>query len=176
MQERIETKRLILRKLRLSDAEALFRNYVQDKEVVRYMVWKPHKNITETKDFLETCLKRWEERKEYSYVITKKDADEALGMIGLSIDGFKAGIGYCLMRREWGQGYMTEALKKIIKLVFARKEIYRFSTHCDLKNKVSARVMEKAGLKLEGILRRAFIFPNISETIPQDVYCYAKVR
>jgi [ribosomal protein S5]-alanine N-acetyltransferase len=59
--------------------------------------------------------------------------------------------------------------------VLDRPDIWRLQAFCDLENRASARVLEKAGLTLEGILRRYMVFPNLGD-VPRDVYCYAKVR
>ena len=45
----IETKRLLLRKLRKDDAESIFRNWASDSEVAKYVTWNAHKDINETK-------------------------------------------------------------------------------------------------------------------------------
>ena len=81
-------------------------------------------------------------------------------------------LGYVLGREYWGQGYMTEAVKGIIAWALRQKDIYRIWAVSDVDNIGSARVMEKAGMQREGILRRWSVHPNISEE-PRDSYCYA---
>lgn len=49
----IETKRLLLRKLRSDDAESIFRNWASDSEVAKYVTWNVHKDINETKAILD---------------------------------------------------------------------------------------------------------------------------
>jgi len=46
---------------------------------------------------------------------------------------------------------------------------------CDVENIASARVMEKAGLSREGVLRRWLVHPNLGPE-PRDCYGYARVR
>lgn len=41
----LETERLILRRFVAEDAEAMFRNWVNDPEVTRYLTWQPHGSI-----------------------------------------------------------------------------------------------------------------------------------
>jgi RimJ/RimL family protein N-acetyltransferase len=53
--------------------------------------------------------------------------------------------------------------------------IWRVQAFCDLANRASARVLEKAGLTLEGTLRRYMVMPNLSAA-PRDMLCYSKVR
>jgi len=54
-------------------------------------------------------------------------------------------------------------------------DIYRVFATCDVDNPASAKVMEKAGMKYEGLLRRYMIHPNVSEE-PRDCLMYARVR
>jgi RimJ/RimL family protein N-acetyltransferase len=70
---------------------------------------------------------------------------------------------------------MTEALKTLIAWALKQEEIYRIWAVCDVDNLASARVMEKAGMQLEGILRRWSVHPNISAE-PRDSCCYAIVK
>ena len=48
----VETERLVLRVPVASDAEAIFDGYARDPEVVRYLTWRPHRSLTDTRQFL----------------------------------------------------------------------------------------------------------------------------
>jgi ribosomal-protein-alanine N-acetyltransferase len=170
--ETIETKRFRLRKPALRDAEDIFRKYAQDPEVTKYLTWRPNRNVQETRDFLRACLRAWDERKSFHWVIERKADHELLGMITARVDEHKWELGYVLARPYWGKGYMTEVLKRLLSRALKQKNIYRVWSVCDVDNLASARVMEKAGMKKEGILRRWSMHPTISDE-PRDSYCYA---
>jgi len=70
---------------------------------------------------------------------------------------------------------MTEALTEVTLWAMLQNDIWRIGAGCDVENLASARVMEKAGLAREGILRRWIIHPNISSE-PRDWLSYARVR
>ena len=70
---------------------------------------------------------------------------------------------------------MTEALAQVVYWAMGEDGIWRIGAGCDVENFASARVMEKAGLAKEGILRRWITHPNISSE-PRDWVSYAKVR
>jgi RimJ/RimL family protein N-acetyltransferase len=70
---------------------------------------------------------------------------------------------------------MTEALSEVAHWALRQPEIFRISAVCDVENIASARVMEKAGLIREGLLRRWLVHPNISDK-PRDCFAYAKAR
>jgi [ribosomal protein S5]-alanine N-acetyltransferase len=173
--ERFETERLILRKPRMDDAPAIFTAYAQDLEVTYYMTWRPHKNIEETYGIVDRMLKYWEDGSAYSFAITVKDADSVIGMIAMHPDDFKVEIGYVLVRLYWGKGIVTEAARAITNWLLDQPDIYRVFATCDTENLASARVMEKVGMKREGILRRNTIRFNISDE-PRDSFIYSIVK
>jgi RimJ/RimL family protein N-acetyltransferase len=170
-----ETNRLIIRQPRLTDCDAISANYAQDPEAVRYLIWRPHKDIQETEDFLNRCVQAWAEQSEFPWAITLKGTGELIGMVGLRIDGFKADLGYVLGRRWWGNGFATEAVSAIVNWSMSQPTIYRVWAMCDVENAASARVLEKAGMTREGVLRRSTMHPNVSHE-PRDSYCYAIVK
>lgn len=83
--------------------------------------------------------------------------------------------GYVLARPFWGMGMMTEALTEVVDWALRQPSIWRIGGVVDVENSASARVMEKAGLEREGLLRRWGIHPNLGDA-PRDCFSYAKVR
>lgn len=171
----VETKRLLLRKPLPEDADAVFEAYAQDREVTRYLVWRPHPSVETTREFIAHCRRLWESAKAFPYVITRKGDGGLLGMIELRPDGHRAEFGFVLARRFWGQGLMTEAASAVVAIALAQPSIFRVAATCDVENRASARVLEKAGLSREGLLRRNIIHPNISPQ-PRDSLLYAITR
>lgn len=171
----IETTRLRLTPPVVENAEEIFSSYSQDAEVTKYLVWQPHQSIETTRDFLFRCMAVWALETAFPWVIRRKGEDRLLGMIEIRIDGYRADLGYVLARPHWGQGIMTEAVRAVVNWALSEPELYRVWAVCDVDNKASARVLEKAGLEREGILRSWSIHPNISP-LPRDCICYAKVK
>ncbi|HEY1686799.1 MAG TPA: GNAT family N-acetyltransferase [Tepidisphaeraceae bacterium] len=171
----ILTSRLVLRAAEISDASSIFSEYAQDAEVARYMTWRPHKTIGETEEFLAGCVKRWDAGTEYSWIISLKENDHAVGMISCRPNRHAVEIGYALTRRLWKHGIMSEALRATMDWLWQNEAVYRIWAFCDIDNPASARVMEKAGMQREGILRRWVMHPNISNE-PRDCFVYAAVR
>ena len=102
--ELLETQRLLLRVPILDDTNAVFRKYAQDAEVTKYLVWRPHENIDETREFMQRCVQCWEDESAFPWVIIRKSDNELLGMIEMRIDGFRADFGYVIARQYWGNG------------------------------------------------------------------------
>ena len=173
--DHFETDRLILRLPRRDDAPAMFAAYARDPEVTRYLTWRPHKSLEETYAIRDVMEKLRQEGKAFSYAITLKGNDSIIGMIAIHPDGFKASLGYVLARPQWGKGYMTEAVRAVTDWLLRQPDIFRVFATCDVDNPASARVMEKVGMKYEGLLRRYMIHPNISEE-PRDCLMYAVTK
>ena len=170
--EILETERLRLRKPVLEDAEGIFRRYARDAEVTKYVSWRAHRNVDETREFLQRCLAGWKARNSFQWALVRKQDERLLGMAGLRGANHKWELGYVLARPFWGEAYMTEAVKALIAWALKQPEVYRVWAVCDVDNHASARVMEKAGMKKEGRLRRWSVHPNVSAE-PRDSYCYA---
>ena len=169
------TARLHLRLPVLDDAPTLFARYTQDPEVARYMVWRPHTSVVEAERFLQRCAAVWADNTGFPFVIERLADGLLLGMIEFRVDDFKAEFGYVLARDAWGAGYMSEALTCLVDWVLAQPTIYRAAAFHDVDNPASGRVMAKAGMAYEGLLRRFSIHPNVSDA-PRDCHVYARVR
>lgn len=173
----IETERLVLRSPRVTDAEALYRNYASDPDVPRYMTWTPHESPSETLGFIERCLQDADAGRAFHWVLTERGGnDEPFGVVSVSRDNaFCMHLGYVLGRDHWGKGLALEAAQVVLEWVKAQPEIYRCYAVCDVENRASARVLEKLKLRYEGILRRAILHPNASKE-PSDVHMFSWTR
>jgi RimJ/RimL family protein N-acetyltransferase len=172
MPAQIETERLLLRKPRLEDASAIFEGWAQDREVTRYLTWRPHEQIEQTQEFVRGCLRAWDGETRFPYMITSQETGEVLGMIDPRVEGSKVGIGYVAARAHWGKGYVPESTRAIINWAFQHPTLYRVYATTDIENVASRRVLEKVGMQCEGILRKYILHPNISN-VPRDSYMYA---
>ncbi|KRG16146.1 GNAT family N-acetyltransferase [Lederbergia galactosidilytica] len=153
----LETKRLRLRKLKDTDVEDIFR-YGSDEEVSRYVTWDRHQSIIDTKQYLEFAKGRYAEKQVAPWGIEWKETGRIVGTIDFIWWKPKHGsaeIGYVLSRDFWGKGIMTEAAKEVIRFGFEEMELIRIQARCLDENIGSSRVMEKAGMRFEGILRKA---------------------
>jgi RimJ/RimL family protein N-acetyltransferase len=173
--EMLETERLALKRPGLADVQPLFTAYTQDAEVTRYLSWPPHQSIRETERFVAECIVAWDEGERFAWTIRLKGQGLLIGMIEIRMQGPKAEVGYVLARAFWGQGLMTEALRRVLEWTRTQPEIYRVWAVCDVDNTASARVLKKAGMEYEGILHRWTVLPNISAE-PRDCHCYAWCR
>ncbi|WP_410492305.1 GNAT family N-acetyltransferase [Bosea sp. 685] len=152
---------------------AVHDSYGQDPEVSRYLTWRPHTSINETEAYVRSCLGATTYR---TYALVERDTAQLIGSFDLRDTGpARVGYGYVLARPFWGKGLMTEALTEVVNWALRQPSIWRVGDVVDVDNLASARVMEKAGLEREGLLRRWASHPNTGDT-PRDCFSYAKVR
>ena len=151
----LSTERLILRPVRYSDASSMF-EYSQDEEVSRYVLWDPHRSVLDSYESIRDLRRQYRHGWPSSYAIALKDSDKLIGTIGfmwLNTENKSAEIGYSLSKTYWNQGFMTEALKAMIGFAFDTLHLHRIEAQHDLRNPASGKVMAKAGMTEEGVLR-----------------------
>ncbi len=173
--ERIVTKRLILRRPKPEDGPAKYENS-RDPAVNRYMGWTPHATLQDAIYHVERTAARWVNGEEYSWVITEKPSDVAIGSIACHPQEHAVELGYVLAKNQWGKGYATEAAKAVFEWVVAQQDVFRVWANCDIENVASMRVLEKLGMSREGVLRRWRVRPNLAPRVPRDAVIYAWVR
>ena len=156
--QRIETQRLILRRFKMEDADDMFHNWASDPEVTRYLTWPVHSSVDVTKTVLKEWVPMYEDGGYFNWGMEYKETGEVIGNISvvkLNENTEAADMGYCMSRAYWGRGLMPEALKAVMAFLFDVVGLNRIAACHDVNNPKSGRVMDKAGMKLEGILRRA---------------------
>ena len=166
----IETPRLILRKAKIEDAEAMFRNWANDPEVTKFLTWPTHGNIEITKTLLESWVENYQKEDYYQWMIVLKEIDEPIGSIMANTVGRaqSAHIGYCIGKTWWHQGIMTEAFREVIRFLFGEVGVNRIEARHDVNNPHSGDVMKKCGLKSEGTRRQGG--KNIQGIVDLSVY------
>lgn len=173
--ERIETARLILRRPLRRDVDAIFASYAHDAEVTRYLAWPRHRNLHDTRGFLEFSDAEWNNSPGGPYLIERRDSRQVIGSTGIAFETeYRASTGYVLARDSWGKGLASEALLGIVDTC-AAIGIARLHAMCHVEHSVSCRVLEKCGFVREGILYRHTLFPNLDEPHPCDVISYSRV-
>ena len=153
----IETPRLILRRAKTEDAEAMFRNWANDKDVTKYLTWPTHGEVAVTKQLLSSWVESYERDDYYQWMIVLKELGQPIGSIMASTMGRaqSAHIGYCIGKAWWHQGIMSETLQAVIEFLFDEVGYHRVESLHDPNNPHSGAVMRKCGMKYEGTLRQA---------------------
>ncbi|MFI8684753.1 GNAT family N-acetyltransferase [Rossellomorea sp. NPDC077527] len=150
---KIETERIILRKITEDDAEDMY-VYASNGEVTRLVTWDTHSSLSDTVRFIQTFLPRYDAL----WGIELKENGTFIGTVHFvwwQSEHNSAEMGYVLSHEYWGKGLMTEAAEAIISFGFDRMNLVRIQARCFLENKGSEGVMKKVGMSFEGISRKA---------------------
>jgi RimJ/RimL family protein N-acetyltransferase len=157
------TARLVLRPIAPEDAGSIFNSYAQDAMVTRFVIWRPHRSRSDTEAYVAACIATPPDVSR-TYVLTGRRDGDLRGAFALrQAAPHRLDFGYVLARTWWGQGLMTEVLAEVVNWALRQPSVFRIGAVCDVDNIGSARVMEKAGLAREGLLRRWLMHPNVSD-------------
>ena len=168
---RIETERLILRNFLPNDEKDLFEYLLQRK----HELFEPYEDISE--DTIERHLKYRLKNDEF-IAIELKENHKVIGNIYFGKRDFESReIGYILNQNYFHKGYATEAGKEIIKRAFDNG-VHRIYAECDPRNNPSRRLLERLGLKKEGLLEKNVFFRRDEDNHPlwQDTMIYGLVN
>jgi ribosomal-protein-alanine N-acetyltransferase len=170
--KQLETDRLILRKFTLDDAEAMFRNWVNDPDVTRYLTWQPHGSIELTRKINVSDVSKYDSLSHYQWAVVLKTLNEPIGGINVvKIDEAcnSVEVAYRIGKAWWHQGYASEALSSVIKFLFEQVGANRIAAMHDTRNPNSGAVMRKCGMSYEGTFRQ---FACNNQGL-YDAACYA---
>lgn len=156
----LQTERLTLRPFREDDVEALYA-YSKDEAVGLRAGWKPHESLLESSDILHLVFLD----QPTVWAIERRSDRRLMGSVGLITDsarqyGSARSLGYALGVDYWGQGYMTEAVRAVVRFGFGYMGLDLISATCYPDNPASRRVLEKCGFEYEGTLHRADLLYN----------------
>ncbi len=154
---RIETKRLILRRMRVSDASDMY-DYAKREEVTKYLLWAPHESLEYTRLYMKQVERGYKQGNFYDFGVIYKENNKLIGTCGFArIDNANATAeaGYVLNPDYWGMGLAAEALSAVIRMGFEKQGFNRIEARYMAENIKSRRVMEKCGMTYEGILRES---------------------
>ena len=168
------TRRLILRPVRMSDAQDLY-EYSRDPEVARHVLWDAHRSIHQTRAYIRYLLRQYRNCAPGTFVIALRETGKVIGTIGfmwIQEENASAEVGYSLGRAYWNQGIMTEALELVLDFGFRRLKLNRIEAQHEVDNPASGAVMRKAGMVREGTLRQRLC--NKGKFV--DVELYAALR
>jgi len=159
----INTDRLLLRRFKFDDDYNMFNNWANDSEVTKFLTWEPHNNIKNTKEIIKQWVNEYEHNNIYNWAIQSKEINEVIGGISIvQLDeiNYSCEIGYCISRKYWGKGIMSESLKAVINYLFSEIEFNRIVAKHDTLNIASGKVMLKSGMVKEGTLRQVKLRDN----------------
>ena len=147
----MESERLYFRHWQIKDADRLY-ELAKDEAVGPIAGWPPHQSVEESRAVIENVF-----HKKECYAICLKETDEPIGCIELKMKGFtdmteaddECELGYWLGHSYWNKGYMSEAVKAILKHGFEDLGMKKIWAGYYDGNERSKRVQEKCGFEYQ---------------------------
>lgn len=170
--QKIETERLVLRKLEISDADIITK-YAGDRKISEFTLNIPFPYLE--KDavwWINNSFKGFEENTHYTFGIYLKDTKEFRISLLLDMKNSRASLGYWIAVPFWNKGFMTEAVNAIMKFGFETLNLNKIYAQHLVQNEASGKVMQKAGMILEGELKQH----NIKDGIFRDLRQYRLLK
>lgn len=150
-QPTLETERLLLRRLRREDAEALYA-IASIPEVSRYLMWDRHPSVRYTKHYLKDLQRLYDDLEYFEWGVLTREGD-LIGTCGFTKFDYTANrgeIGYSFRPDVWGRGYATEAAQAAIGFGFHELGLSSVYACFALENAASIRVLTKCGMHYLG--------------------------
>ena len=151
----IETKNLILREMRISDEEGIYR-LDSNKQVHKYLGKNPISTREEAKNIISFIRSQYEERGIGRFATVEKSSGEFIGWSGLKLNKDEKeelnghvnfiDIGYRLIPEFWGKGYATESSLACLEYGFNHLNYKTIYGAADVENIASNKVLQKIGL------------------------------
>ena len=172
----LETERLLLRKFTEDDFAAVH-SYACRAENTLFMMWGPNSE-EQTRAFIGWAIAAAEEQeqKKYEYAVILKDSGRLIGGCDIVIENDEASLGWILHRDFWKRGYGTETGKALLKFCFEDLNLRRVTARCDAENSGSFRIMEKIGMRCEGLFFEARPANKASDKKYGDEVLYAILK
>ena len=150
---KIETDRLILRRYKESDIDAIY-EIITDERLSKYIKFP---KLTKDKEL--ECIRQWikdaDESKYEKWVIERRTDGVVVGNIDVNTIIKKhnyCNVGYTIRYDYWGNGYASEALKAVSDHLLNISGYYLVECSCNERNIQSSKVMLKAGFKKDGYI------------------------
>ena len=166
--------RLMLREVVAEDHQAVHA-YASDPAVTKFTDWGPNR-IGETQAFRASAAaqRRRKGRAEFTLAMVQIASGTLVGSGAISVTSAhhrRGELGYVVNRDYWSQGYATEAAGLLVQFGFQHLRLRRIEATCDPGNHASARVLQKAGLSYEGLMRSHMLVGGVG----RDSLLYAVI-
>jgi len=151
MFQELETSRLKLREIKISDAESMF-SYAGNRETTKSMSWKTHTSIEMTMEYIRSIIPLYESGIFYDWAIELKSNMSMIGTCGLinvqkNLD--YAEIGYIIHQDYHRKGYGYEAVSRLIEFSFLDLSLKKLYARIFPENSASICLVQKCGFSLE---------------------------
>lgn len=156
----LESDRLILRKMILTDAPQLF-ELRTGKETMKFIDKDKIASVQVAQEMIQSMDVQMQNNAAVMWGITLPGSAAIIGTIGfwrIVKDHHRAEIGYMLKPEYWNKGYISEAINAVINYGFQKMKLHTIEANINPHNLASRRVLEKQGFQQEGFYRENYYF------------------
>ena len=149
----LESDRLYYRPFNLSDANAIYENWMSDAEALKYLPVPPHESARETTLILQRYMDASVDCCMWA-IVKKGGADVPIGAIYAQQVGdhvHSIRLYVCLGKQWWHQGYGSEAMEQAVRFFFSETNTQRIEAVYDTMNKYAGAVCRHCGFRNEGV-------------------------
>ncbi len=152
----LQTERLVLRKIKVSDSASLFKIW-SDPEVTKFMNINRFTDERQAVDMIKLLERLSKENRAIRYTIIELESEQIIGSCGFNFLDFKnakAEIGYDISKAFWGKGYAPEAILSLVDYAFDTLDFNRIEAKVEPENINSIKVLQKLNFTFEGTMRK----------------------
>lgn len=156
----LTTERLVLRKLRESDADEVL-SILSNKELMQYIPRPLQKTREDAIAFIKSQLDLTHQNEAINWAITLKGEDKVIGMVGLfslEKENFRCAVGYILHGDWQGKQIMAEALIPVLDYAFRVLKVHSIEALVAPENIASIKLLEKNNFIKEGHLKESLFY------------------
>ncbi|MFA4907506.1 MAG: GNAT family protein [archaeon] len=153
----IETERLLLRPMRLSDAEE-FLPMINDNKISNWIMLSPPISLKKERAYVRKSRRKWKQGKEFGFAVVLRENGELIGAAGthrIDRENSQVELGIFLARSWHGKGCGKEAVSALLWLAFKKLKLHRIVYKVFEGNEASRNLISKLGGKEEGFLRES---------------------
>jgi [ribosomal protein S5]-alanine N-acetyltransferase len=164
----LQTQRLVLRPFTMDDCP-MVAELAGDEAIARTTLVIPHPYaLSDAEQWIATHVPQHAEGKGVTLAITLRDGGILVGSISLHIDqgNRRAELGYWVGRPYWNRGYASEAARALVEWGFRACPINRIYAYHVAMNPASGRVLQKSGMRFEGVLRQHIVKDGVAHDCP----------
>jgi len=169
----LETKRLILRKPKMSDVDDIVEG-IGNYDVAKRLLGAPYPyGKQDALKWLKKTIKNWSKKEKMHFLIELKSEKKVIGCMSLNEINYFNGVaktGSWINKKYWRNGYITEAKIVVNDFAFNKLKLRRLESLVFTDNKASNATQKKIGYELEGVKRKAVKSKTTGKIYDENIY------
>jgi [ribosomal protein S5]-alanine N-acetyltransferase len=167
----MKTERLLLRNVKSSDAESIFKLRSND-QVMIHMDSDYHNSVEDALKFIKLINDDYNDKSGINWAIELTGTNEMIGYVcfhRLDRANCRGEMGYALHPDYWRKGYTAEAIREVVKFGFDKMDLHGIDANVNPKNEASKSLLKKLGFKMEAYFRENYLRKGVF--MDSEIYC-----